>query len=83
MASHEARFSCGDVFFNAHLWISEPDNPLFPVLAGLDHKLLRAIGSPLGAVAGHSGFLYHPQISFTLFLLYFLLLSVPFSSASR
>jgi len=83
MTSHEARLSGWDVLLNAHLWISKPDDPLIASLAGLDHKLLRAIGSPLRIVTGHLGFIYHPQISLTLDLEYFRLLRVPFSSAVR
>ena len=51
MTCHEALFSGWDVLFNAHLGISKPDDPLLASLAGLDHKLLRAIGSPLRTVS--------------------------------
>ena len=81
MTGSEARPSFWDVFFDRHLGISEPDNAFLAVSAGLDHKLLRPIGSPLGAIAGHLGFIYHPHISLTLFFEYFLDLSFPFSSA--
>lgn len=83
MTGHEALLSGWNVLFNTHLRISKPDDPLLASLTGLDHKFLRAIGSPLRIVTGHLGFIYHPQISLTRFLEYFRLLRVPFSSAFR
>ena len=81
MAGHKAFPSGWYLLFDRHLGISEPDDALLAISAGFHHKLLRPIGSPLGAIAGHLGFIYHPHISLTFFLEYFLDLSFPFSSA--